>query len=81
MPDHVHVMISIPPTCAVSQLVRFIKGKSAIHLAHFWGRRPNFLRQHSWARRYFVSTVERRSGDKGVHQKCSGRLDQMNLWR
>ena len=31
MPDHVHMMISIPPKYAVSQVVGFIKGKSAIH--------------------------------------------------
>jgi REP-associated tyrosine transposase len=33
MPDHVNMMISIPPKYAVSQVVGFIKGKSAIHLA------------------------------------------------
>lgn len=33
MPDHVHMMLSIPPKYAVSQVVGYIKGKSAIHLA------------------------------------------------
>ena len=33
MPDHVHMMISIPPKYAVSQVIGYIKGKSAIHLA------------------------------------------------
>jgi REP element-mobilizing transposase RayT len=33
MPDHVHMMISIPPKYAVSEVVGYIKGKSAIHLA------------------------------------------------
>ena len=33
MPDHVHMMLSIPPKYSVSQVVGFIKGKSAIHLA------------------------------------------------
>ena len=37
MPDHVHMMISIPPKYAVSQVVGFIKGKSAIHLARVCG--------------------------------------------
>jgi putative transposase len=37
MPDHVHMMISIPPKYAVSQVVGFIKGKSAIHLARVYG--------------------------------------------
>jgi len=60
MPDHVHMMISIPPKYAVSQVVGFIKGKSAIHLARVYGeRKQNFVGQHFWARRYFVSTVGR----------------------
>ena len=47
MPDHVHMMISIPPKYAVSQVVGYIKGKSAIHLARVYGeRRRNFVGQH-----------------------------------
>jgi len=43
MPDHAHMLISIPPKYAVSQVVGFIKGKSAIHIAReFFGRRKNF---------------------------------------
>ena len=37
MADHVHMMISIPPKYAVSQVIGFIKGKSAIHLARCMG--------------------------------------------
>ena len=37
MVDHVHMMISIPPKYAVSQVVGYIKGKSAIHLARVHG--------------------------------------------
>ena len=60
MPDHVHMMISIPPKYAVSQVVGFIKGKSAIHLSRVYGeRKRNFVGQHFWARGYFVSTVGR----------------------
>ena len=33
LPDHVHILISIPPKYAVSQVVGYIKGKSAIHIA------------------------------------------------
>ena len=73
MPDHVHMMIVIPPKYAVSQVVGFIKGKSAIHLARSYAERSrNFVGQHFWARGYFVSTVGR---DEGVireyirHQK------------
>ena len=60
MIDHVHMMISIPPKYAVSQVVGFIKGKSAIHLARVYAeRKRNFVGQHFWARGYFVSTVGR----------------------
>ena len=60
MPDHVHMMISIPPKYAVSQVVGYIKGKSAIHIArHFGERRRSFVGQSFWARGYFVSTVGR----------------------
>ena len=70
MPDHVHMMISIPPKYAVSQVVGFIKGKSAIHLARVYGeKKRNFVGQHFWARGYFVSTVGRDEADTGVHQK------------
>ena len=55
MPDHVHMMISIPPKYAVSQVVGYIKGKSAIHLARVYAeRKRNFVGQHFWARGYFV---------------------------
>jgi putative transposase len=60
MPDHVHMLLSIPPKYAVSQVVGYIKGKSAIHVARtFMERKRNFVGQHFWARGYFVSTVGR----------------------
>jgi REP element-mobilizing transposase RayT len=37
MPDHVHILISIPPKYAVSQVIGYMKGKSAIHLAGTYG--------------------------------------------
>jgi len=58
MPDHVHILLAIPPKYAVSQVVGFIKGKSAIQIArNFQGRKKNYKGQHFWARGYFVSTV------------------------
>ena len=86
MPDHVPMMIAIPPKYAVSQVVGFIKGKSAIHLARVYGeRKRNFVGQHFWVRGYFVSTVGR---DETVireyirnQEKKDQRLEQLNLWR
>ena len=58
MLDHVHMLVSIPPKYAVAQVVGFIKGKSAIHIARtLMGRDRNFTGQHFWARGYFVSTL------------------------
>jgi len=60
MGDHVHVLILIPPKYSVSQVVGYIKGKSAIHIARAYaGKRHNFVGQSFWARGYFVSTVGR----------------------
>jgi putative transposase len=86
MPDHVHMMISIPPKYAVSQVVGLIKGKSAIHLARTYGeRKRNFAGQSFWASGYFVSTVGR--DEEAIreyiknHEQEDKRLDQLNLWR
>jgi putative transposase len=86
MPDHVHMLISIPPKYAVSQVIGFIKGKSAIHLARVYGeRKRNFVGQHFWARGFFVSTVGR--DERAVREYINRqeeedkRFDQMKLWR
>jgi putative transposase len=84
MSDHVHIMISIPPKHSVSQVIGYIKGKSAIHIARNFGERyRNFVGQHFWARGYFVSTVGR---DESVIREYiqrqeieDQRPDQLNL--
>ena len=58
MTDHVHMCISIPPKYSVSNVVGYIKGKSAISIARrFMGKSRNFGGESFWARGYFVSTV------------------------
>jgi len=86
MPDHVHMMLAIPPKYAVSQVVGYMKGKSAIHLARVYGeRKRNFVGQHFWARGYFVSTVGR---DEAMireyirnQEKADEKLEQIKLWQ
>ena len=57
-PDHIHVLISIPPKYSVAQVVGYIKGKSAISIARsLSNRQRNSKGQSFWARGYFVSTV------------------------
>ena len=56
--DHVHMLISIPPKYSVSEVIGYIKGKSAIAMARqFGGRKRNFSGEKFWARGYAVSTV------------------------
>ena len=58
--DHVHMLINVPPKLAVSSVVGYIKGKSAIHVArHFLRRERNYAGQRIWARGFFVDTVGR----------------------
>ena len=83
--DHVHMLIAIPPKYAVSQVIGFIKGKSAIHLARVYGgRRRNFTGQHFWARGYFVSTVGRDEAMIRTYirrqEEEDRRLDQLQFW-
>jgi putative transposase len=58
VPDHVHMLIRIPPKYAVAEVMGYIKGKSAIAVARqFGGRHRNFHGERFWARGYAVSTV------------------------
>jgi putative transposase len=86
MADHVHMLLSIPPKWSVSQVMGYIKGKSAIHIARtFMGRRQNFTGQHFWARGYWVSTVGK--DEQAVREyiqnqeKEDQRLDQLELFQ
>jgi len=83
--DHVHMLISIPPKYAVAQVIGYIKGESAIHIARTaGGRQRNFTGEHFWARGYFVSTVGR--DEKAIREYIQRqeqedrRLDQMKMF-
>ena len=83
--DHVHMLLSIPPKYAVSQVVGYIKGKSAIHIARTYaGRKRNFVGQNFWARGYYVSTTGR---DEDIirnyirkQEESDKKIDQMKLF-
>lgn len=83
--DHVHMLLTIPPKYAVAQVLGFIKGKSAIHIARtYLGRRQNFTGQHFWARGYYVSTVGRNEATIREYIKQQEaedqRLDQLEIF-
>ena len=84
MPDHVHMCVSIPPKIAVSNVVGYMKGKSAIVIARkFMGRARNFTGEAFWARGYFVSTVGLDEDTVRAYiryqEKEDERYDQMKL--
>lgn len=85
LPDHVHMLLSVPPKYAVAQVVGFVKGKSAVHIARtYLGRRQNFLGQHFWARGYYVSTVGRDEASIREYiqkqREEDKRLDQLTMF-
>jgi putative transposase len=85
MADHVSMLLSIPPQYSMAQVVGFIKGKAATHMARtFMGRRKNSPWHPCWTRGYYVSPVGR---DEAMIREYirtqeaeDRRLDHMGLW-
>lgn len=75
MSDHVHMLIAIPPKYAVSQVVGYIKGKSAIHMARVYGeRKRNYVGQHFLgARLLCINIGPGRRSDPRVHPQAGSR--------
>ena len=85
MGDPVHMLLSIPPNYSVSQVVGYINGKSAIHIARtYTGHRRNFVGQNLWARGYYVSTAGRDEETIRNYikrqEKMDRQIDQQNLF-
>ena len=75
--DHIHMLVSIPPKYAVSQVVGYMKGKTAIHIARtYGGHRANFTGQNFWARGHFASTV---GADEAAIRTYISRQEQNDL--
>ena len=82
--DHVHMVISIPPKYSVSQVIGYVKGKSAIWVARATGKTRNFVGQNFWARGYCVSTVgldeETIREYVRSQEEADKKLDQMKMF-
>ena len=84
-PDYVHMLVSIPPKYAVSDVVGYVKGKRAIYIARdFVSRRRNLGGEKFWARGYYVPTIGGMKLPSGITSRSrteeDRRLDQMNLF-
>ena len=83
-PDHIHMLLSIPPKYSVSQIMGFLKGKSGLMI---FDRHANlkykYGNRHFWARGYFVDTVGRNK--KQIQEYIKNQLqedqiaDQMSI--
>ena len=79
------LLITIPPKYAVPQVMEYLKGKSAIHIARAYaGKRRNFVGRHIWARGYWVSTVGRDEAAVRLYirepEQEDQRLDRLGLF-
>jgi putative transposase len=79
------MLIEIPPKYAVAQVAGYIKGKSAISIARYIGRKQNFTGENFWAKGYYVSTIGRDEEsikkyirEQDAENKC---LDQLELFK
>ena len=83
--DHVHILIAIPPKYSVSEVVGFIKGKSAIAIARNYMGKRNLRGENFWARGYLVSTVGKAEATIREYirnqESEDQRLDQLQLFK
>ena len=74
-PDHIHMLVSIPPKYSVSQIMGYIKGKSSLMI---FDRHANlkykYGNRHFWARGYYVDTVGRNK--KQIEEYIKHQLDE-----
>jgi putative transposase len=82
MPDHVHLLLSIPPKYSVSYTVGFLKGKSAVRVHRELLRERRMTGLHFWATGYWVSTVGRDEEAVGRYIREQEKRDsnQGELW-
>lgn len=58
MPDHIHILVSIPSKYSVSSFMRYLKGKSALMIFDKHANlKYKYGNQHFWAEGYYISTV------------------------
>ena len=85
-PDHIHMLISIPPKYSVAHVIGYMKGKSAIHIARtYLGQRKNYNGMSFWARGYFVTTVGADEETVRIYirdqEKEDLRVEQLSLFK
>ena len=60
-PDHIHILVEIPPKMSISGFMGFLKGKSSLMIYEKWGNmKYKYRNRQFWCRGYYVSTVGRK---------------------
>ena len=78
-PDHVHMLVEIPPKMSVSSFMGFLKGKSSIMIYQRWGNMKYKYRNRSfWCRGYYVDTVGKNTKKISEYIQNQLREDEMS---
>ena len=74
-PDHIHILVSIPPKMSVSSFMGFLKGKSSLMIYEKWGNMKfKYRNRQFWCRGYYVDTVGK--NEKKIAEYISNQLKQ-----
>ena len=74
-PDHIHILVAIPPKMSVSSFMGFLKGKSSLMIYEKWGNMKfKYRNWQFWCRGYYVDTVGK--NEKKIAEYISNQLKQ-----
>ena len=74
-PDHVHMLIEIPPKYSVSQFMGYLKGKSSLMIYEKWGNiKYKYRNREFWCRGYYVDTVGKNT--KKIKEYIANQLEE-----
>ena len=74
-PDHVHMLVEIPPKYSVSQFMGYLKGKSSLMIYEKWGNmKYKYRNREFWCRGYYVDTVGKNT--KKIQEYIAHQLEE-----
>ena len=74
-PDHLHMLVEIPPNYSVSQFMGYLKGKSSLMIYEKWGNmKYKYRNREFWCRGYYVDTVGKNT--KKIQEYIAHQLDE-----
>ena len=74
-PDHIHMLLEIPPKYSVSSVMGFLKGKSSIEIYSHWGNmKYKYRNREFWCRGYYVDTAGKNT--KKIQEYIANQLKQ-----